>query len=76
MKIDNPHLMVKHVKGKDPIRVIPYSRADRSPHRHVFQEPHRAVLVTTEEAPTEKIRAFEERGVRVIVAGKERVAQS
>lgn len=73
VKVDNPYLTVEYVKGKSPIRIVPCSKADVSPYSHVFREPEKAILVTSRNAPEERVKTFQERGVRVIFAGEKRV---
>lgn len=73
--IDDPSLLVRYVpKAKDPIRVIVDGKLRVRPEAKVFNTKEApTVLATTEMAPRELLRRFEEIGVEVWVLGKDKV---
>jgi 5-amino-6-(5-phosphoribosylamino)uracil reductase len=74
VRIDNPNLTVRYVEGKNPVRIIPASTADIPLDSNVLNtKVAPTVVVVSERAPEEKIKAIEEKGAKVIVAGKEKV---
>ena len=74
VRIDNPNLTVRYVEGENPIRVIPTSTGDIPLDSNVLNtEVAPTIIAVSERAPAEKIREFEERGAKVVVAGKERI---
>ncbi|MDW8066134.1 MAG: dihydrofolate reductase family protein [Aquificaceae bacterium] len=73
VRTDNPYLKVQYVEGKDPIRVVPCSKADVSPDSNVFSEPEKSILVTTSSVPQERLEVFRSKGIQVLIAGKERI---
>ena len=74
VRIDNPNLTVRYVEGENPIRVIPTSTGDIPLDSNVLNtEVAPTIIAVSERAPAEKVREFEERGAKVVVAGKERI---
>ncbi len=74
VRIDNPNLTVRCVEGENPIRVIPTSTGDIPLDSNVLNtEVAPTIIAVSERAPAEKVREFEERGAKVVVAGKERI---
>ncbi len=74
VRIDNPNLTVRYVEGKNPVRIIPTSKADIPLDANVFKtDIAPTVLAVSERAPKEKIAALKERGVKVLQVGKDRV---
>lgn len=73
IKIDNSFLTVRKVKGKNPLRVIPNSRADIPLDSNVLKPDAPTLIAVSAKAPQERINAFRERGAMVEIAGKEEI---
>jgi len=74
IKTDNSSLTVRLVEGKNPLRVIPSSMADLPTDRAVFDTTKAStVLAVSEKAPEERRALFREKGVQIVVAGKEKI---
>ena len=74
IRIDNSFLTVRMVPGKNPLRVIPNSMADLPVESNVFAtENAKTVLAVSALAPEERLAAFREKGVEIIVCGEEHV---
>ena len=74
IRIDNSSLTVRLVEGKSPLRVIPNSEADLPVDRAVFDTTKApTVLAVSEKAPEERLQQFREKGVDVVVAGKDKI---
>ncbi|WP_122088422.1 2,5-diamino-6-(ribosylamino)-4(3H)-pyrimidinone 5'-phosphate reductase [Halalkalicoccus subterraneus] len=80
---DDPHLTVdasssaaRTERGEppQPARVVADSRARTPPDARIADDAARTYLLASESAPTERVERLEARGVRIIVAGDERVA--
>jgi 5-amino-6-(5-phosphoribosylamino)uracil reductase len=72
IRTDNPFLTVRYVEGKNPTRIVPTSRADIPLNSNILQKHAPTIIVTTDNAPDEKVKALEEK-VEVIRCGKEQV---
>jgi len=72
IRTDNPYLTVRYVSGKNPTRIIPTSTAYIPPDANILKKDSPTIIVTTEKAPEERVKALSEK-VEVIVAGKEEV---
>jgi 5-amino-6-(5-phosphoribosylamino)uracil reductase len=72
IRTDNPYLTVRYVSGKNPTRIIPTSTADIPPDANILKKDSPTIIVTTEKAPQERVKALSEK-VEVIIAGKEEV---
>jgi 5-amino-6-(5-phosphoribosylamino)uracil reductase len=72
IRTDNPYLTVRYVSGKNPTRIIPTSTADIPPDANILKKDSPTIIVTTEKAPEERVKALSEK-VEVIIAGKEEV---
>jgi 5-amino-6-(5-phosphoribosylamino)uracil reductase len=72
IRTDNPFLTVRYVSGKNPTRIIPTSTADIPPDANILKKDSPTIIVTTEKAPQERVKALSEK-VEVIIAGKEEV---
>jgi 2,5-diamino-6-(ribosylamino)-4(3H)-pyrimidinone 5'-phosphate reductase len=68
--IDNSFLTVRLIEGKNPLRVVPNSRADISLSANVLNTDAPTLIAVSEEAPQQRIDALRELGVNVEVAGK------
>jgi 2,5-diamino-6-(ribosylamino)-4(3H)-pyrimidinone 5'-phosphate reductase len=73
IKIDNSFLTVRKVPGKSPLRVIPNSRADLPLDSNVLKPDAPTLIAVSEQAPADRVAAIQERGVRVVRAGKEAI---
>ena len=77
IRIDNSFLTVRMVEGKNPLRVIPNSKADLDENSNVFDTSlAKTILAVSELAPKERIEVFRAKGVDVVTAGKEHVDYS
>jgi 2,5-diamino-6-(ribosylamino)-4(3H)-pyrimidinone 5'-phosphate reductase len=72
---DDPQLTVRHVKGKNPARVIVDSRGRTPEDSRLLKAAGkvRTIIAVTEQAPASNIGMMENAGAEVIVAGKEQV---
>lgn len=61
---DNPHLGVRHVRGRDPYRIVLDSTLSVSPTAHVFRD-ERAIVFTTDRASPRRVAAFRRCGITV-----------
>ena len=73
IRIDNSFLTVRHVPGKNPIRVVPSARCSLSPQANVFSPDAKTIIATTKRASKEAICALEEVGADVIIVGETEV---
>ncbi|HJJ36341.1 MAG TPA: dihydrofolate reductase family protein [Methanocorpusculum sp.] len=74
IRIDNSNLTVRLVEGKSPIRVIPNSLADLPLDSNVFNTANApTILAVTKKAPKERLDLFREKGVKIIVAGEDKI---
>ncbi len=71
---DNPQLTVRHIKGKNPLRIIVDSKLRIPIKSSVLADdnPHQTIIATTSKAPAGKITAIKKLGVEVLVVKKER----
>jgi len=72
IRTDNPYLTVRYVSGKNPTRIIPTSTADIPLDANILKKDSPTIIVTTEKAPEDRVKALSEK-VEVIIAGKEEV---
>ncbi|MBX0312640.1 MAG: 2,5-diamino-6-(ribosylamino)-4(3H)-pyrimidinone 5'-phosphate reductase [Sulfurihydrogenibium sp.] len=72
IRTDNPYLTVRYVSGKNPTRIIPTSTANIPLDANILKKDSPTIIVTTEKAPEERVKALSEK-VEVIIAGKEEV---
>jgi len=69
---DDPLLTARIRGGRDPYRIILDSRLKISEEARVIgTSPSRAIIVTTELAPRDKIERLEKRGVRILIFGSQ-----
>lgn len=73
IRIDNSFLTVRHVPGKNPIRVIPSSRADISPDANVFSDDSPTIIAVSEQADPDRVAILEQKGAIIEVIGKDKV---
>ena len=64
VQADDPLLTVRHVPGRDPRPIVIDGRLRTSPEARVYQRPG-AVLVTAQDAPADKRRAYAAQGAEV-----------
>lgn len=71
---DNPRLTVRHVKGKNPIRIIVDSVARTPPNARTLRiEPGSVIIAVTRRAPKERIDKLRQTGASVICDGASQV---
>lgn len=73
IRIDNSFLTVRLVEGKNPLRVIPCSRADLPPNANVLGPDARTVIAVSKAAPAENVARLRETGVDLVVAGENEI---
>ena len=61
IRIDNSFLTVRHVEGKNPIRVIPSSKADISPDANVLSPDAPTIIAVSGRADKEKCAILAEK---------------
>jgi diaminohydroxyphosphoribosylaminopyrimidine deaminase/5-amino-6-(5-phosphoribosylamino)uracil reductase len=71
---DNPQLTVRHVKGKNPLRIIVDSKLRIPIKSSVLTDDnlHLTIITTTSKAPARKITTIKKLGAEVLVVKKER----
>ena len=69
---DNPHLTVRHVKGKSPTRIVVDSTARTSPNANIFKTPN-IIIAVSSRAPKHRLRRLQQAGAQIIQAGKFKV---
>ncbi len=74
VSVDNPQLNVRHIKGKDPLRIIVDSKLCIPIKSSVLTDvnSHLTIIATTSDAPAVKVAAVNKRGAEVLVVKKER----
>ncbi len=72
IRTDNPFLTVRYVEGKNPTRIVPTSKANIPLDANILEKHAPTIIVTSEKAPEEKVKALEEK-VEVIKCGDEQV---
>lgn len=65
---DNPHLGVRHVKGRDPLRVLLDSSLTTPVDALIFRDTN-CVVFTTDSAPVARVRGLRSRGAEVVSMG-------
>lgn len=74
VRIDNPNLTVRYVQGQNPTRIIPTSSGNIPLDANVLNTSVApTILALSEKAPSEKVKEFEKKGVKVIFAGREKI---
>jgi len=71
--IDNSFLTVRHVPGRNPIRVIPSSRAEISPDANVFSNDSPTIIAVSQAADPGRIEILKNKGAIIEVAGTDKV---
>lgn len=72
IRTDNPYLTVRYVKGKNPTRIIPTSTANIPLDSNILKKDAPTIIVTTESAPEENVKALSE-FVEVVKIGKDKL---
>ena len=67
VKIDNPKLLLKYAKGKNPIRVTISSELDLDPSANIFTLPPTTILYTNQTNLKEKEKIIEELKKRGVI---------
>src|SRR5262249_49750549 len=73
IRLDNPHLTVRDAPGRNPLRVIPSSRADLPLNSHVFTDGGRTLVAVSDRAPISNVEALRRCGVDVVKLGEDQV---
>lgn len=73
IRIDNSFLTVRHVQGKNPIRVIPSSRAEISTDANVLSSDSPTIIAVSKKADQDKIVALKEKGAIIEIVGEDKV---
>lgn len=73
IRIDNSFLTVRHVPGKNPIRVIPSSKADISPEANVLSPDAPTIIAVSSLADKEKCAQLAKKGAHIEVCGEDSV---
>ncbi|ABD40559.1 5-amino-6-(5-phosphoribosylamino)uracil reductase [Methanospirillum hungatei JF-1] len=71
IRIDNSFLTVRHVEGKNPIRVIPSSKADISPDANVLSPDAPTIIAVSARADKETCTILAEKGAYIEICGDE-----
>ncbi len=72
IRTDNPFLTVRYAEGNNPTRIVPTSKADIPLDANILEKHAPTIIVTSENAPEEKVKALEEK-VEVIKCGENQV---
>ncbi len=72
IRTDNPFLTVRYAEGNNPTRIVPTSMADIPLDSNILEKHAPTIIVTSEKAPEEKIKALEEK-VEVVKCGEDKV---
>jgi len=67
---DNPGLTVRHVRGKDPRRVVLDPFLETTPDLKIYKD-NNVILFTRQDTDSDKIRRFKDMGITVLRAGHE-----
>jgi len=73
IRTDNPYLTVRHVVGKNPIRIIPTKSANIPLDANVLKKDAPTIIITTEKAPKDKVEQLKEKA-EVIICGEEEIS--
>ncbi len=66
VRVDNPRLTVRYVQGKNPMRVVVDGALSLPLDMRVFDGSAPTVVLTTDRAPRDKVKALKERGIQVL----------
>ena len=67
---DNPRLTVRHVKGKNPIRIVVDSLARTPPNSKILSAKQgKTIIAVSKRAPTYRTRRLEQGGAKIIRCG-------
>jgi 2,5-diamino-6-(ribosylamino)-4(3H)-pyrimidinone 5'-phosphate reductase len=73
IRIEDTFLTVRHVPGKNPIRVIPTAKADISPNAHVLSPDAPTIIAVSAQADKDLCARLKEKGAHIEVCGEESV---
>lgn len=71
VRMDNPELTCRLVRGRNPLRIVVDSVLRLSPDATIFSDGKRTVAVATRRAPVENRRLLEKKGVEVLEIGED-----
>jgi len=64
---DNPELTVRHVEGKDPLKIVVDSQLKIPKNCNLMKEPSKLIIATTNKASKKDIVKLEQKGIRIII---------
>jgi riboflavin-specific deaminase-like protein len=70
--LDDSRLTLRDSSGRNPTRIVLDGLAEMPSSARVLNEEAPTVVVVGKDAPSEKVRAFTDRGAEIVVAGKGR----
>jgi 2,5-diamino-6-(ribosylamino)-4(3H)-pyrimidinone 5'-phosphate reductase len=75
VSVDNPSLTVRHVKGRNPIRIILDPKATISPNSKIVKTSKKipTMVIVSEIAPARHVSLLTKKGLEVIKCGKIRI---
>jgi 2,5-diamino-6-(ribosylamino)-4(3H)-pyrimidinone 5'-phosphate reductase len=73
IRIDNSFLTVRHVPGRNPIRVIPSSRGEISPDANIFSDDSPTIIAVSAAADPGRIEVLKKKGAIIEVVGNDKV---
>jgi len=72
IRTDNPFLTVRHVEGKNPIRIIPTRTANIPVDANVLGKDAPTIIITTEMADPKKIKELEDKA-EILICGEDEI---
>lgn len=74
VRTDDPELTVRHVKGRNPLRVIPFSDGRLPPHCNILKDGVPTLIAVSRRATPEAVAALEALDhIEVVICGEDRV---
>ena len=73
VNVDNPSLTVRHVKGKNPIRIILDPNGSLSPESKVIRTAKKTPTILVVSENTKNVEKFVAKGAQVIRCGKKKI---
>ncbi|MGQ0771313.1 MAG: 2,5-diamino-6-(ribosylamino)-4(3H)-pyrimidinone 5'-phosphate reductase [Nitrososphaerota archaeon] len=75
VNIDDPLLTVRHVRGKNPTRIVLDSCAEILPNSKIIRTAHLVptIIVVSKNAPKKNLAKLEKYPVKILVVGKNRI---
>ncbi|MEK7186423.1 MAG: dihydrofolate reductase family protein [Patescibacteria group bacterium] len=74
VRLDNPSLTVRYVESKKkPWRITVSRKSEFDLRSNIFNDEATSLLITTSQAPQEKLQQLEKKGVKTLILGKREV---